>query len=457
VRLFVAPAGNATEWTYYEGIIAMIPSRSKAAPRLALPWIIRLRYATAVGQMSTAILVDRFLGIGLPLGWIAVPPMVVALSNLWLARCAAKADRPEQLAESALIGWVFLLDTLCLTAVLMLSGGPNNPFSLLYLVHITLAAAILTRRQTWCLGLVACLCFALLFWRYHPIPQLEMHRMGDGMNLHLIGMWVGFAIASLLVAFFSGKISELLREREESLLRMQEELAKKDRLAALVTLAAGAAHELSTPLATIAVVAKELERYAIEIVRNTAIAEDSRLVRTEVDRCRAILTRMSTDGAEPAGEAIEDVAVQWIVDAVRREVSALGLLRVQMVKADAGNILRLPRHAVEQALIALVKNAFEASPRAVPVDLTVVSAADSVRFAVQDRGCGMNAEALRHAGEPFFTTKEPGKGMGLGIFLVRTLADRLGGRLVLESSLGKGTSAALDLPLPQIVVSTSRL
>ena len=206
---------------------------------------------------------------------------------------------------------------------------------------------------------------------------------------------------------------------------------------------------MSTPLATIAVVAIELERYATEIVRNTAIAEDSRLVRTEVERCREILTRMSTDGAEPAGEALEDVAVQSIVDAVRRAVSALGELRVTIARGDAETVMRLPRHAVEQALIALVKNAFEASPGMRPVELTVTGAVASVRFAVQDHGCGMTPDALRHAGEPFFTTKEPGKGMGLGIFLVRTLADRLSGRLLLESSIGKGTSAALDLPLPR--------
>jgi len=134
-------------------------------------------------------------------------------------------------------------------------------------------------------------------------------------------------------------------------------------------------------------------------------------VRTEVDRCREILTRMSTDGAEPAGEALEDVAAQSIVDAVRRAVSALGELRVQIARGDAETVLRLPRHAVEQALIALVKNAFEASPGTRPVELTVTGAA-SVRFTVQDHGCGMTPDALRHAGEPFFTTKEPGKGMG---------------------------------------------
>jgi len=425
----------------------MVAARSKTAPGIALPWIVRLRYAIAAGQMLTAILVDRFLGIDLPLGWMAVPPVLVALSNLWLAKRSTVLDRPDRLAESTLIGCVFGFDMLCLTAVLMLGGGPYNPFTLLYLVHITLAAAILTRRQTWGLGLLACLCFAVLFWTYRPIPQLEMHYHGEGANLHLIGMWVGFAIASLLVALFAGKIAELLREREESLLRMQEELAKKDRLAALVTLAAGAAHELSTPLGTIAVIAKELEHYATRTVPDNAIAEDSRLVRSEVERCREILTRMSTAGAEPAGETFDEVPIPTLVKAIRDSASILGELRVH-VADEAGTLsLKLPKHAVEQALIALVKNAFEASHASQPVELIVRRVADTVRFDVHDHGCGMTADDLRHVGEPFFTTKEPGKGMGLGLFLVRTLADRLDGRLTIESTARTGTSASLELPV----------
>ena len=424
----------------------MNPPPSKAAPRIALPWIVRMRYAMAFGQIATAALVHWGLQIDLPLRWIVIAPTLVVLSNLWLERRSSFEEQPAGLAESSLIGWIFVLDTLCLTAVLMLTGGPNNPFSLLYLVHITLSATILNRRQTWALGALACLCFALLFWRYRPIPALEMHHSGTGVNLHLLGMWVGFAIASLLVTMFSGKISELLREREESLLRMQEELAKKDRLASLVTLAAGAAHELSTPLGTIAVVAKELERYAMQTVRDTAIAEDSRLIRTEVERCSEILRRLSAEGAELTGEAMENIPASALLTAVRKAFSPTALLKIEEPEDGTVTRLRVPRHAVEQALIALVKNAFEASPEGSPVTLSARESEDMVRFDVKDRGAGMSLEALRHVGEPFFTTKEPGKGMGLGIFLVRTLADRLGGRLTFASSPGAGTSALLEFP-----------
>jgi two-component system sensor histidine kinase RegB len=428
------------------------PAFSRAAPRVALPWIVRLRYAMAIGQMATVVVVDLILRIDLPIAWICIAPCLVVVSNLWLSTRTTAAGEAERVAESTLIAWVFVLDTLCLTAVLMLTGGPNNPFSLLYLVHITLSATILNRRQTWCLGILACLCFASLFWRYRPIAALEMHPSGNGISLHLVGMWAGFAAASLLVAMFSGKISELLREREESLLRMQEELARRDRLASLVTLAAGAAHELNTPLGTIAVVAKELEHYATSSVRDPAVAQDSLLIRMEVDRCREILRRMSVEGAEPAGEAIERVPVSTLLAVLEKSFPPTAPLHIHTSKDVSAWSLRVPRHAVEQALIAMVKNAIEASGSGTPVQVEVSRTATAIAFEVRDSGAGMSLDSLRHAGEPFFTTKEPGKGMGLGIFLVRTLADRLGGRLHFDSTVGAGTIAVLELPLaPQVM------
>jgi two-component system sensor histidine kinase RegB len=295
--------------------------------------------------------------------------------------------------------------------------------------------------------MLASACFALLFWVYHPIPQLGMSRHGEGASLHLIGMWLGFTVASALVTVFSGKISELLRQHEESLLHMQEELANKDRLAALVTLAAGAAHELSTPLATIAVVSKELEHYATHTAPNNAIAEDSRLIRTEVDRCREILLRMSAEGAEPGGEVPEAVKIEELLDSVRSMSASRDQLRVCADNDVLAVTLILPKRAVRQALVALIGNAYDASAHGAVIDVAASRNGDCARFEVRDYGSGMAPETLRHVGEPFFTTKEPGRGMGLGIFLVRNLAQRLGGRLTIESSLGKGTTAMLDLPL----------
>jgi two-component system sensor histidine kinase RegB len=408
--------------------------------------VVRLRYATVNGLMATALLVDRVLHIPLPLQWIAFASGVMLLTNLALTRWAARPGKLQTIATSTLVVWVFVLDTACLTVVLMLTGGANNPFSLLYLVQITVSAMILTKRQTWALGCLAVLCFGLLFLVYHPIPALEVHHHG-GSDLHLAGMWVAFVVATFLVALFSGKIAELLREREGSLLRMQEELGRKERLASLLTLAAGAAHELNTPLGTIAIVAREMEKFATGIAHNSALAEDSRLIRGEVERCREILLRMSVEGGEPTGEVAEATAVEDLLCEVERDAQAAGRVRRLPCKADPPMILTIPRRAVVQAMLALVKNALEASAQQSLVEIGAELAEPYVRLIVRDQGCGMSEEMLRHAGEPFFTTKEPGQGMGLGVFLVRTVAERMGGRLSYTSVPGRGTIAALELLL----------
>jgi two-component system sensor histidine kinase RegB len=255
-------------------------------------------------------------------------------------------------------------------------------------------------------------------------------------------MWIGFGVAAFLVALFSGKISELLRHREESLLRMQIELARRDRLASLGTLAAGAAHELNTPLATIAVVARELELFST----NQSIAEDSRLIRTEVDRCREILWRMSVQGAQPAAQAPESVEAAELLDDLCREIQQPGRLHVE-VSPPQPIPLTVPRRAVAQALIALTRNALEAGAPDSAVRVIARRAGARFQFVVSDHGKGMSSDTLRRVGEPFFTTKEPGRGMGLGTFLARSLAEQLGGCLLFESAPETGTRATFELPL----------
>jgi two-component system sensor histidine kinase RegB len=430
----------------------MTSVRENVAAQVALPWIVRLRYLMALWQIARILFVNRVLGVDLPLHWLLLPPSLVLVSNLWLmARVlsprgfALRAQRPEWI-----VAGVVVLDTLCFTAALMLTGGPDNPYNILYLVHVAISAVILPRWFARGLAAFACLCFGAVFRFHRNVPRFS----GGDTNLHLVGLWFAFAIATLLVTVFCGKISELLRDREESLLRLTQQLHQKDRLASLATLAAGAAHELNTPLATIAVIARELERYATVTQPNEAIALDSGLIRSEVDRCREILERMSADGADPAGETPEAITAAGFLEEFHEGLTEAERGRVRIETDDPGMLLVIPMRAVEQALTALVRNAIDASPEDEAVVLAARPAGPrhegNVRFVVRDRGCGMSEETLRRVGDPFYTTKDPGKGMGLGVFLTRTLADRLGGYLTFESP-DQGTVATLEIPRAPVV------
>ena len=411
------------------------------ALNLALPWVVRLRFGMATGGAAVVALAGIRFGLTRPLASVFVPLAVVFTTNFLLGRLRGSFSR----APEAAVGALFVLDALCLTVMLGLTGGPSNPFSLLYLVQITLSAVVLRKVWTWALGGLSTVCFgALFFWRI-PFAPLEGHHM-EGASPHLIGMWVAFLIASALIAFFTGKVSEALRQGERKVLQLQDRIAKNERLASLATLAAGAAHELGTPLGTIAVVARELEIYAARMENGSAVEEDARLIRSEIERCRLILQQMSADGGEPMGEAARRISAVDLAREAAQFADPQGE-RISLELETATAALDVPVQAMARSIGALLRNALDASDSTGKVTLRVRNAGDSVEFAVIDHGLGMAAETLRRVSEPFFTTKEPGKGMGLGAFLARTLAERLGGGLTYESAPAKGTTATLALPL----------
>ena len=260
-------------------------------------------------------------------------------------------------------------------------------------------------------------------------------------------MWIAFVAAALLVTVFIGKVSEALRRREHEVLELQDQLARHDRLASIATLAAGAAHELGTPLATIAVASRDVELHAIEISSDPELAKDARLIRSEVERCRSILQRMSARGAEQPAELPCRVELNGLLDEVRLGFAPADRERIRLHVKGAPGAAVLPAAAARQALAALVCNALDAAGQAQPVTLGVDLEGDLLEFVVEDSGCGMSQETLNRIAEPFFTTKAASGGMGLGTYLVRVFVEQLGGRLAFESERGKGTRAVLELPL----------
>jgi two-component system sensor histidine kinase RegB len=233
------------------------------------------------------------------------------------------------------------------------------------------------------------------------------------------------------------------------------QVAKNERLASLVTLAAGAAHELGTPLGTIAVVAKDMERYAAETSSDGPLVDDAKLIRSEVERCRVILERMSVQGGEPWGESLRQIRIHELLNKIVNQFPEIQRKRISVEPARESMTAVLPEQATSQSIVALIQNALDANVGDRPVRLSARRNGSLLEIAVCDEGVGMPPEVVRRIAEPFFTTKEPGKGMGLGTFLVRTLAERLGGDLVFESTVGAGTTATLRLPANSRTEGTS--
>jgi len=420
------------------------PASTDERVRINLSWLVQLHWWAILGQIVILIGASAWTQIGLPLPLLVTAVALEAIGNVALGVLARRAH-----VTDAAIAAVMFLDAAVLTVLLDLTGGASNPFSTLYLVNIALAAVLLPPRWSWTLMVTSLVGFASLFLHeavtspaHHIRTQMDHEQM---MNAHLRGMWMAFALAAVFIVFFVQRVSRALAARERELQQARVRAARREKLASLATLAAGAAHELSTPLSTIAVVAKELQRSLPESVP-TDVRSDLQLVREQVARCRDILDRMSANAGEHAGEPLSRMTVRDWIDLSLDNLRERDRVDVEPEPGAAEARLVGPPRALSDALRGLLKNALQASPTGTRVALRVEVEGDRIRARVVDRGRGMTADVLARVGEPFFTTKSPGEGMGLGLFLTRALAEQLGGEFNIASRPGAGTEACIELP-----------
>ena len=414
------------------------------APKIGLAWLVRLRWLAIAGQLAIVALAVLALRVSLPLALAAGLISITALSNVALTVWLRKGEP----SAHALTG-VLLLDVVTLTGLLLSAGGASNPFSVFYLVHVALAALLLAPRPAWLVAALTSLSFGSLFvLPAHPIDPHAMHMHHGASSMHLQGMWLAYSLAAGFVVHFVSRVASALQAREREVFELQRSAVRHEKLASLSTLAAGAAHELGTPLATIALVAKELERGLEASNAADALIADSRLIRQEVERCRDILQQMGARAGEGAGEMLAPVSVRG----VEHDLSeALGARAAQLAFEREGELSEMvaPKRLLVQVLANLVRNAFDAQAevgKVEPVRLVTRLEAERAAFEIFDVGPGIPAHAESRVGEPFFTTKAPGAGLGLGVFLARAFAERMGGELTLAARPGGGTVVRLLVP-----------
>jgi two-component system sensor histidine kinase RegB len=420
-------------------------------------WLAQLRWIAIAGQLIVIGFVTMFLGVELPLERLLTLVLLTIASNfgLWLvAKRWANRSRFSHLLQNRIFGGVLLFDVVILSGLLYFSGGAANPFILFYVANIAVAGVVLSR--FWAVMISAASvagCFMLLHFAvplgvFAGSPYEHTAPWGETKW----AFWISFATCSGVLTYFVSQLALEVRLRDRRLAIAEKERERAQRLEALATLAAGAGHELASPLSTIAVIAGELSRRLDKPEIPDKVKRDFGLIREELSRCKDILHRMKSGAGEAAAERLHPVSlgeiIQETVDAMREP----NRVELKMEKAVADFKALLPKQALSQALRNLLQNGLDASDPQQKVILSSnieLAKADhrSWNLEIEDCGSGLSEEVLRRIGEPFFTTKEVGKGMGMGVFLTRNVIQGLGGTIKFESRAAGGTLCSVSIPI----------
>ncbi len=394
---------------------------------ILLRWWLLLAAAIAVSSPT-------LLGLALPL-----PPMLAVLAalagfNAWLQwRAPAAASVPA----GELFGQIGV-DLAALTVLLYLSGGAANPLISLLLVPVAVAALSLPGRLTAAVTALAVLAYSLLTWFYLPLSVGDAERAA---RLHLAGMWLTFVVSAAMIAWFVARMTASIRERDRHLAAAREQALRDERVVALGALAAGAAHELGTPLATIAVLVGELER---EPALAADVRADLAVVREQVALCKGIISGMAErGGAERSEHASWQDTEAWLRGVLGRWQAMRPRASATIRIASAGVPPRLlPDPALEQAVANLLNNAADADESEIRIELEWDPA--WLRIAIRDRGPGFGAEVLRRGGRE--TLPGARGGAGIGLLLAFSAVERADGRILLDNPPEGGARARIELP-----------
>ncbi len=389
-----------------------------------------------LGSVALAtLLVPELLAIPLPraplLGIVGITAMLNALVH-WRLRSASHASPLELLSQ-------LLIDIASLSAIVFFSGGATNPLVSLLLPPVAIAALTLPAFLVGAVATLAVTAYSLLMVYYVPLPIGDASR---ATHLHLVGMWLIFVVSAALVGWLIVRMMRLVRERDAALAAAREQALRDERVTAMGTLAAGAAHELGTPLATMALLAGEL---ANEPGLAEPLRDDIALLRQQIGVCKEIITGLSRRaGAERLENSPVQPADRWL-DAVRQHWHAVrpqaGSRLLVGSDGTAPDIVADPR--LEQALLNLLNNAANAT--SAPLEIRLSWGAGNWAVDIRDRGPGFPAEVLARAGQASFPAHAGGSGIGL--MLTRAAIEQLGGSLTLSNPDDGGALARIELPL----------
>lgn len=419
-----------------------------SARRLRVATLTNTRWLTVTGQIVTIVIVTGFFGFELPILPCLLLVAAAAVLNLYLTW---QYPANQRFSPDATL-MVLTFDIIQLSGLLFFTGGIENPFAILMAVPVIIAAATLPMRHIATIGAVAVAMATALVFVHMPLPWYPGSQMQIP-PVYVGGLWLAVVCTVAFSAFYIQRVVREARHLQEALAATEFVLQREQHLSALDGLAAAAAHELGTPLGTIAVVAKEMDR---SVEGPEALKEDIALLRTQADRCREILARLST--LQTTTEThISRLPVMSMLDEVAEPHRDLGVpIKVERRDCAGAEPVLRRNPGMLYGLGNLVENAVDFAETMVAVDVSWNS--ETMTIVVRDDGPGFSLEELEHLGEPAMQKQQrarpqrrSGEGLGLGIFIAKTLLERTGANVHFgNASRGSGAVATIVWPRSSI-------
>lgn len=447
-------------------MLAQVLPRSEISAKQNLKWLFILRNMMIISESLLIIISLYGLNIRLPEQqlWLVIASIITV--NVYTSM---RLQTDEPVTELEIFSQL-VVDVLAIGALLYLTGGASNPIIWVFLLPVIIAAIMLPQSFAWNMVLLTTTVYTVLIPYNIPLPSVEPHAPTPGtiyanvsdyemmkhvhaisdkhyFNLHIFGMWFGFVFSAALVAFFVVELARALRIQERSLADARESALRDERVVALGTLAASAAHDMGTPLGTIAILAHELEQEYPEH-RYPDLHEKTLIMQQEITRCKNALSVMSASAGEmraesgrvmPLVEYIDDVLKQW---RSHKPTVKLNLFISPDVDTNAKIIAE---RTLTHAIINILNNAVEATPGKQGIEFHASWDLHELNLKIRDFGPGMPLELVEFAGKQPVVSKK--RGLGVGLFLTYSTINRLGGKIELYNMESGGACVEITLPL----------
>jgi len=450
-------------------MLSFVLPKSEISALQNLKWLFILRNMMIMGESFLVVMFVYVLNISIPEQQLWLVIVAIIAFNAYTSMRLQTNDPVTELEIFSQI----CIDVLSIAGLLYLTGGASNPITWVFLLPLIITAIMLPQSYAWYMVILTTSMYSILIAFNVPLPSIEPHMPNPGLlhpspvmmandetmrqlhaisdnhyyNLHMFGMWFGFVFSAGLVAFFVAELAKMLKNRERSLAEARENALRDERVVALGTLAASAAHDMGTPLGTIAIVVHELIK-DYPVYQYPEINEKMGILENQVNRCKEALSLMSASAGGMRAESgkvmlvsdyIDNVLYQW------RSHKPTAKLQLNIDPGIAVDAQLIAERTLTHALINVLNNAAEASDPERGIEFYVSWSLDELTIKIRDFGPGFPDELVKFIGKQPVNSKN--KGLGVGLFLAHSTIHRMGGKIHLNNLETGGACVEINLPL----------